>query len=48
MKSNILVGIGLLILFAVIATTVAIWHLSATSEFARKDSALPAASSGTH
>lgn len=42
MKSNILVGIGLLILFGVIATAVAIWHLSASSEFSRKDSTVPA------
>jgi hypothetical protein len=41
MKSNILVIIGLLILFSVIATAVGIWHLSAKSEFSRKDSAAP-------
>lgn len=37
MKSNILVAIGLLILLAVIATAIGIWHLSGSAEFTRKD-----------
>jgi hypothetical protein len=45
MKSNILVIIGLLILFGVITTAVGIWHLSASSEFSRKNSAATADSS---
>jgi hypothetical protein len=48
MKSNILVGIGLLILFAVIATAFAIWHLSTTAEFSRKDSPAPQSSNATN
>jgi hypothetical protein len=37
MKSNILVAIGLLILFSVIATACGIWHMSRTTEFSRTD-----------
>jgi hypothetical protein len=48
MKSNILVGIGLLILMAVIATAITIWQLSTSSEFSRKDSAAPAGSPPPH
>jgi hypothetical protein len=48
MKSNILVGIGLLILAAVIATAIAMWQLSASSEFFRKDSSPPTGSSPTY
>jgi hypothetical protein len=37
MKSNILVAIGLLILFGVIGTAFGLWYLSNTAEFSRKD-----------
>ena len=44
MKTNLLVAIGLLILFGVIGTAFGIWYLSHTSEFQRTDT--PAAASG--